>query len=881
MFSWKRRERDLEREIRSHLELELEEQRESGLSPGEARHAARRAFGNATLIAENTRSAWGWIWIESIGKDLRFALRMLRKNPGFSAIAVLALALGIGVNTTVFTVVNAVLLRPLPFHHPEQLVKLWDSYGVPGNAGPVSYPNFVDWRAWNRTFSDMAAFTGYSAVLTGSGEPLHVDGVIASASLLPMLGAQPILGRNFVPEEDIVGRFTGANRIILGYGLWRDHFGGDRSILGRTLVLDGRPYSVIGVMPAGFDARIGIAHPDFWMTAASLAEPSSNGRRRVTEERQMSFLSVIGRRKAGTSASQAQADMDRVASLLVKSYPDDDPKEGVLMQGLQESGSSDHRTTLLLLLSAAGVVFIIACADVGGLVVARSMRRQREMTLRAALGAGRWRIVRQLLAESLVLAELGGIVGVGLAGMTGQVLAKWLSVDTLGQATVDPKVLGFAFLAATLAAAAFSLTPAIHTVKTDLIDGLKESALSTSETRRQKVMHSALVVGQIALAMVMLSASAILTLSLLRLQNTSLGFEAAHVLTFPVSLPAGRYQQSQRAAFFLELMERLRSVPGVESAGAAGNLPLHSGISRTVIDRISGKDIALRQRSGIVYASATPQYFRAMKIAVTRGREFTIDDTASSQPVVIINEAAARQYFGKTDPVGQQIEPVMWNGSGSPLKMRTIVGVVANLKTQNVRFGAFPAIYWPVTQIPSDATMFVSVRTPGDPASLAAGVRTTLHSLDPDLPLYDAQPLDRIVGESLSSTRDTATLVCLFALLSLSLTAVGLYGVIAYSVARRTREIGVRIALGARPGELLRSVVMRGLFLGLTGVAIGAPASIAAARIYRTLLYQVSPQEPIALVTGAVVMILVAMAASFLPARRASRVDPMVALRYQ
>jgi len=880
MTWWKRqkREDDLDREIASHLSLESEEQRNAGASPDEARWAARRALGNTALVKEQTRSAWGWTFFETLAQDLRFAARMLRKNPGFSIIAVLALALGIGVNTTVFTVVNAVLLRPLPFPHPEQLVRLYDSYGVPGNGGPVSYPNLRDWRAWNHSFSSIAAYTRTNTVLTGAGDPIHLKGVVASANLFDLLGVQPMLGRKFLPEEDNPG---GPTHIIISHRLWQDHFGRDPSILGRSVSLDGGDCSIIGVMPPGFDSRTLLVNPDFWMTTAPLSQKAPGSPRPVGEERTMSFLNSIGRLKPGVSQQQAQADMDRVGALLMKTYPADDPKTGVTMINLQESDAGDHRSTLLLLLAAAAVVFLVACADVGGLVLARSTRRQREMTVRAALGAGRWRIIRQLLAESLVLTAIGGAAGVALAKSTAELLARLLGLQNIAHATFDPKVLAFALAAGIVAAAVFSLAPALHAVKTDLVDGLKESALSTSESRRQRIWHGALVVGQIALAMVLLGSSAVLTLSLVRLQHVNLGFDPHHALTFPVGLPSARHPQSQRAAFFDDFLNRLRQLPGVQFAGASGYMPLHGGISRTVLDRVVGTEIPLQKRTGIAYSSVTPQYFKAMGIAVTRGREFTAADTATSLPVVIINEAAAKQYFGAANPVGQQVEPVMWNGTGSTTQMRTIVGVVADLKIESVRGNSFPAIYWPIAQIPSESSMFVVVRTSGDPLNLINSVRTELRAADPGIPLYDVLPFENFVSGSLARSRDTAALVSLFALLALILTAIGLYGVIAYSVTRRTREIGVRIALGARPRDVQRGVVLRGLYLSLLGTAIGLPAAIGAARLFRSLLFRVSPQDPLTLAAGAALLIIVAVAASYIPARRASRVDPMIALRYQ
>ncbi len=878
---WKRkqREHDLDRELKSHLDLETEEQQREGTPAGDARLAARRVLGNATLVKERTRETWGWTRIESLWKDTRFALRMLRKNPGFAAITVLALGLGVGVNTAVFSLFNSLLLRPLPFPEPDRLARMWDTYGS-NMAGPVSYPNFTDWRSWNRTFEDMAVFSYRAWVLTGTGDPLLVRGVAASANLFRILRVQPMLGRNFFPEEERPNA-NGTDAIIVSHKLWKERFGGDPAILGRGITLSGHLFSIVGVMPAGFDSRTGIENPDFWTTIAPLAQSSPTASRPVTEERSMSFLRVIGRLKAGVSIAQAQADMDRVASLLVRTYPLDDPKAGVYIQGLQESDSGDTRPTLLLLLGAAGVVLLIACADVGGLVLARATRRQREMALRAAIGASRWRIVRQLLVESLVLTTLGCAVGLWLATAASELLARALRLGQIAGPVLDGRVLGFAVLIATAAALIFSLAPVLYAVKTDLIDGLKQSASSTSSTRGQGMWHSALIVGQIALAMVLLSSSALLALSLLRLQRVDLGFDPRHVLTFPVSLPPSRYPQSQWAPFFEQLLARLRSLPGVVSAGAGGSLPLQGNVSRTMLDMVSGTDIPIGQRTVIVYGSVTTGYFRALGAALKRGRDFTNQDTAQSAPVVVINETAARQYFGSKDPLGQQIEPGMWNGAGSTTKPRTIVGVVADVKLESVPAGAPPIVYWPIAQVPCDGTVFVMVRTTSDPNNLIAAVRAELHALEKDLPLYDVQPLDRYVSASLARPRDTAALVSLFTLLALTLTAVGLYGVIAYSVARRTREIGVRIALGAEPRNLLRAVVLRGLSLGLLGAAIGLPAAIAVARLYRTMLYGVSPQEPATLAAGAAVLIIVALVASYVPARRAASVDPMVALRYQ
>lgn len=880
MLWWRRksRELDLEREIDSHIELEAEEQRESGHPPSDATRAARRALGNPTLVKETTREQWGWTWLETLGKDLHYAARVLRKNAAFSFVAIAALALGIGLNTAIFALVNAALLRPLPFANPHQLVRLWDTYGTPGNFGPVSYPNFRDWRAWNHSFQNMAAITRLDFVLTGTGDAVHVGGTLASASFFEVLGVQPMLGRRFLPEEDRPPA-SGANVIIISHKLWKERLGGDPKVLGRTLTLDRNPFTIVGVMPPSFDSNAEVSDSDFWLPAALLAE-SSGASKPVSEERSMSFLHVIGRLKPGISLTQAQADMDAVAVALVRAYPADDPKEGVSLLGLQESNTSDSRPTLLLLFGAAAVVLLIACADVGGLVLARATGRHREMTVRAAIGAGRWRIIRQLLVEGLLLTTIGCLAGLLLATAAVPLLTRVLGLPPAVLVTIDDHVLGFALVMGMLATVVFSLAPALQSTKLDLIEGLKESSLNTSESRRHRMWNNSLVIGQVALAMVLLSSAALLTVSLIRLQRLDLGFAPDHVLTFPIGLAGDRYRQDQRASFFEELISRLQTLPGVVSAGASGYLPMSGNMSRTALDNVGGRAIPVAQRTGIVYASVTPGYFETVGIQIQRGRGFLNADRSGSPPVVIINQAEARLHFGSTDPIGQQIEPGMWNGAGSTTQPRTIVGVARDVK-QSLRDRAEPSIYWPVAQIPSESSMYVTVRTTGDPLRMVSAVRSVLRSMDKDIPLYNVQPLTHYVSTSLRAPRDTATLVALFAMLALVLTAVGLYGVISYSVARRTREIGVRMALGARSSSLVRGIVGRGLVLALLGAVIGLPAAIAGAKLFQSLLFGVSPQEPSTLVAGAVVLIVVALAASYIPARRAARVDPLTTLRYQ
>ena len=871
----KRRESELQRELRSHLEAEADDRLADGLDPAAAHHAALRALGNSTLIQEDVRMTWGWSRLETVLQDLRYAARILRRNPGFGAAAALALALGIGANTAAFSVFESTLLRPLPFPDPEQLVCLWDSYGSRGNTGPVSYPNFQDWRAWNRSFSDLAAYSHDSATLTGYGEPRHLSGIAASASLGQVLGFQPAAGRLFRPEEDVPGANSGGDSIMISESLWQEILGGRADALGKTLLLDGTPYILTGVLPRSLDARAGLGKPDFLVTMASSARPRA-GARPVTEVRTISFLSAIGRLRPGVTLARAQPDMDRVAALLQNAYPKDDPQEGVEIRGLQQTLTGDVKPVLTALLACAGFVLLVACADIAGLVLARAAGRRREMAVRAAIGAGRWRIVRQLLVESAVLSSIGCAGGLWLATLLGALLSKALRIEPVP--TLDLTVLGFAALLAVLSAAIFSLAPALHYFKSDLIQRLRESSLNSSEGVGQRRAQGVLVVAQMALAMVLVSSSGLLAVSVYRLRSVPLGFAPDHVLTFPVILSSERYPQAQRAAFFDDLTARLHAIPGVLAAGAGGQLPLEGSISRTVISSVDGAPV---RRAGIAFASVTPQYFRALGMSVRRGREFTAGDTAAAPPVVILNEAAVRRYFPKADPIGREVVPEMWNASGSTTRPRTVVGVVGDVKLSALTANATPAIYWPIAQIPSDAALYVTVRTASDPLTAAGAVRQQLHAADRDLPLYNLFPLAHYVDDQLSLPQSTTALVAGMALLALVLTAVGLYGVIGYSVARHTREIGIRMALGASRGGILRAFLRSGLLAGVLGAAIGWPGAVASARMLRSQLFGIGTQQPLILAAGAITLVAVAGLASYLPARRATRIDPNSALRYE
>lgn len=880
LFSRRRRYDELAETIREHLNEKIADLMDRGMTQEQAESTAHREFGNVTRIEERSREVWQWPTLESIWSDIKFALRQLRRSPGFTIVALSTLALGIGVTAAIFSVMNAVLLRPLAFSNSEQLVQLWDSYDNKNNAAPVSYPNFLDWRDWNHSFSGIAAFTESSYVLTGAGDPVHLEGVAASANLFQILGVQPILGRRFLPEEDHPNANSGADSIILSYKTWQEYFQGKPDAAGKKITLDGKPFVIIGVAPQGIESQLGEPGPQFWTTTAPLAEVSPQSPKPLSQERQISFLSVIGRLKTGVTIAQAQADMDHVASELMKAYPVDDPKEGVIIQGLQDSMTGDIRPRLFTLLAAVGVVLIIACANVAVLMLVRSTGRQREIAIRTALGAGHKRIARQMFIENLLLAVLGAAGGLGVAVLTGHTLLRVLGVTWLTHVPFDNRVLGFALLMAVGSAMLFGFAPMLQAFKTTAAQCLKESGgRATSESRTLTRVRKMLVAVQVAFAVVLLSLAGLITRSLINLEHTDPGFNATHVISFPVGLDSETLPQTNWPAFYEELLAQLRNLPGIEAASASGALPFDGPTSRTVLDNVAGRPIPDNERRGIEYIPVTPNYFQTLRIPIRVGRDFTGQDTASSEPVVIINEAAARRYFGKENPLGRQIEPMMWDGAGSKTKMRTIIGIVGDVRNHSLDQSADPVVYWPVTQIPSNSTMFVAVRTTTSPAGMIGEVRHRLQAMDKNLPLYNLQSLDHYVDQTLTQPRYNTLLMISFALLALILTMVGLYGSISYSVARRTHEIGIRMTLGAQRKDILRAVIRDGMIVGSIGLAIGIPVAVAATRLIRSLLYGVSSSDPATFTAAALILLTVSFLASCIPAFRAAKVDPMKAIR--
>jgi putative ABC transport system permease protein len=886
------REVEIAEELAQHLEDRFKELVSSGNAEDQARRIALEELREEDLLAKELRSVEQESAQDSpvIGEggrrdffsnpwqDIRYSLRQFRRSPAFTAVAVITLALGIGANAAIFSVVNAALLRPLPFPDSKQLVRLWDSYGSRGIAAPVSYPNFADWRAWNHSFSSMAAYTAGDSVLTGRGEPVHLEGTIGSASFFEVLGIQPILGRRFLSDEDSPHADNGADAVILSSKAWIEIFQRDQEVIGQTITLDGKPFVVVGVAPPGVETLLGNGQAQYWTTAAPMAEISPESPKPLSEERQISFLNVVGRIKPGLALAQVQADMDHVAKELERAYPKDAPQEGVTIQGLQESLTGNVRPLLLILLTAVGVVLLIACANVAALILARASGRQREVAIRAALGASRWRIARQLLTECVLLALTGGAAGLWLAIVAKNSLIKILGVSWLTKVPLDGWVLGFALLVTVTSSVIFGFAPMVRAAKPDLIESLKAGGHAAGESLRLQRFRQALTAGEVALAVALLSAAGLLAHSLVNLEGTDPGFDPTHVLTFPVSLPHQEYPQALWPSFFEELTARLRGIPGVVSASAAGVLPLGGGGSRAVLDNVAGRPVL---RRGIVFVPVTPGYFQTMGIRVKAGRAFTDHDTAASEPVVILNETAVRQYFGNEPAVGQQVEPVMWDGSGGKTEMRTVIGVAADVKFDTLERPADPTIYWPLAQIPSSGGMRVAVRTGFNPLSIISEARDQLHAMDKSLPMFDVWSLDHYRDLTLIRPRYNTLLMASFAFLALVLTTVGIYGSIAYTVAQRTREIGIRMAMGADRSHVLRLVVGQGLKLALIGVVIGIISAVSATRFLSSLLYGVKPADPLTLVLVSVILTAVALVASFIPARRAAKVDPLIAVRYE
>jgi predicted permease len=876
------RKDDFDKELCTHLELEAEEQSGAGISEREANDRARRAFGNVTLVAEDVRAIWHLRWLEDAWQDIRYGLRMLRKSPGFTTVAVLTLALGIGASTGVFSLVNAVLLKPLPFPHAERIVFPWHVPSAGANFGfdKIAWGRieFLFFAQESKTFEDLAAFQSGEFNLTGAGEPVLVDGLSASAGFFPVLGISPSLGRTFTDEEDHPGH---EREVILGDTLWRERFGADSGVLGHTLELNNAPYTIIGVMPRGFVFPRANEMPDSFTFApqVQLWVPLALNRGPIIPA-EPDELAVVGRLKPGITIAQGHAEMNLMGERLRAQYfPTRQFNSTVTPLAWQVAG--DTRQPLLLILGSVGVVLLIACSNVASLLLTRSLGRKRELTLRAALGAGNARLIRQLLTESIVLAGTGGLTGILLAQCAVYFVRIFgpSSIPRLGEMGLDIRVCAFAVGVTLLTGILFGLAPAIGATRGGLIQSVKEgSPRSGSSAAAQKARQS-LVVSQIALALVLVIAAGLLTRTFYHLLTVDPGFHPANVLTFELSLPAAQYpDQPHITAFYQEALRRLEALPGVQSAGVVETIPLDGATEATALripDRpeTNSTDIPMSN-----YTMASPGYFSAVGEPILRGRGFLESDTASSMPVTVISNAMAKKFWPGQDPIGKQVGP-----RSLLYPVATIVGIAADVKRLSLRESPSPEMYVPYTQKvwPSLLTMGVVLRTYQDPASVTTSARQAMHSLDPDLPLANVKPLAHIVEDSMAGPRFAVLLLGAFGILALLLATIGMYGVISYGVAQRTQEIGIRMALGAQRRAIFQMVLNQGARIAFLGIGIGLAVAFGATRLMDSFLYGVQATDPLTFIAVSVLLIGVALVACYIPARRATHVDPIVALRYE
>ncbi len=801
--------------------------------------------------------------MNTLFQDIRYGLRMLLKHKGFTAVAIIALALGIGANTAIFSLVNGVLLRPLTYPNPEQIVYFDGRNPTSGiTDSNVSFPDYLDWSKLE-AFSHLAHFYTASATFSApNSEPERVPRAGVSSSFFPVLGVQPAIGRAFLPEEDQPKK---ENVAILSDGLWKRRFGGDPKIVGTQVVINSLPRTVVGVMPPGFDFPEGT---QVWWSVP--IDPQE-------EPRDNRSFSVIGRLKPGVPLQQAQTQVSTINAQLAKAYPETNTGWDANLSLFQERLVRDVRPSLLVLLGAVALVLLIACANVANLLLARAASREKEVAIRTALGARRTRIVRQMLTESLLLSIIGGALGLFLSAWLTELLVSLSPPDSprFGEVNLDYRVLAFTIALSGLTGLVFGLVPALQASKLDVSGSLKQGG-RTGEGNRRTSARSVLLIGEVALSLMLLVGAGLLIKSFLRLQEVKPGFNPQNVLTVSISLPGAKYKENpQRAQFFRDLIERLRALPGVQSVGAGVNLPLGASgyqIGRAYIPE--GRPMTTEESRNASFSAITPEYFQALQIPLIAGRGFTDRDTEDAPKVALINRSMAAQSFGSPEAaLGKRM--TIWRDEKFP---REIVGVVGDSKPNSLDIDAGAQMYVPHAQDAGWGFMALVIRTAGDPAAMAPAVRREVLSIDKDQPIYNVRTMEDVVAQSMGTRRASTLLFTVFAGAALILAAVGIYGVMAYSVTQRTQEIGIRMALGAQTGDVLRLVIRQGMVLTLIGVAVGLAGSLGLAKVIASLLFDVPATDPATFLGIPFLLIFVALIACYLPARRAARLDPTVAL---
>jgi putative ABC transport system permease protein len=799
--------------------------------------------------------------MQTLWQDLRYGTRILLKKPGFTSIAVLTLALGIGANTAIFSVVNAVLLQPLPYGDPDRLVWMWGNIRNGGNRASVSPPDFLDYRAQNSVFEHFgASFTVDSSVnLTGSDEPERLTSRLVTANYFDVLGVRPLYGRAFTAEEEHFGRHL---VVVLSYGLWQRRLGADQAIVGREITINNEPYTVVGVMPPDFRPPLSA---ELW-GPMPLDHPGMKAR-------EAHFLRPIGKLKAGVTLAEAQSEMDAIARRLEEQYPTSNTGWSLLLVPLRERMIGNRRPALLVLFGAVAFVLLIACANVANLMLVRAVSRRKEMALRAALGASRWRIARQMLTESLLIALAGGMLGFLLSASGIDLLVAFSAgnLPPTARISMDAAVLAFTVGISALTGILFGLAPALQMLKVNLNESLKAEGRGGAESCERNRTRNLLVVMETAIAVVLLVGAGLLIRSLIRLQNVHPGFDAENVLTLRIDLSQKKYDKPEKtAAFFSQLETRVAALPGVEAVGMTTELPL-SGQPNDLGFTVAGRPpVRPNEGYGADFRRVNRQLFQAMRIPLLRGRHFTKQEVSAGAPVLIVSESLARAVFPNEEPLGQRL---LTSPTDPP---REIIGIVGDVSHRGLNLQKRATMYLPI-----HATIWKNlvIRTTADPLSLASAVRREIKALDPELSLANVKPLEQLVYESVAEPRYRTTLLGLFAAVALLLAAIGLYGVLAYAVTNRTHEIGIRMALGAQARDVLRLVIGHGIKLALIGVVLGLGAALALTQLMKTLLFDVSPNDPLTFVVIALLLILVALVACWIPARRATKVDPMIALK--
>ncbi len=863
-------ENEMDAEMRFHVETYAEDLVRTGVTREEALRRARIEFGGIQISKENCRDARGANIVESFFQDLRYGVRSMRRSPGFTAVAVIALALGIGANAAVFSVVNAVLLRPLAYKDADRLVTI-----LHHTKNPVAVANYIDWRDRSRSFEAMAAAEYWSPNLTSTDPPEHLYGLQVTQNMLPMLGVDSLLGRWFAVGEDQKGA---EHEVILSYRLWQRRFAADANELGKSITLNGEAYTVVGVMPPEFKFA------PFWATRAELWVPMAFGDR--TYSRGGNSLRIFARLAPGVSLAQARAEMATITALLEKKFPGTNRE--VEITPLREAMVGDIGTSLLVLLGAVGFVLLIACANVAHMLLARAAARQKEIAVRTALGAGRGRLVRQFLTENLLLSALGGGAGLLLAiwGTHALVALSPAHIPRMDAVTIDFRVVQYLFCITLLTSVAFGLAPALQASAVSLSDALKESGRGASDSASRNRLRSTLVASEFALALMLLIGAGLMVRSFFALESIDPGFNPHNVLSMVASV-AGSKEANQREVFYQQLLERVRAIPGVECAGGINHLPLAGDLWGWPFTIENRPRLGPNDSKSAYYRIVTPGYFQAMRIPLVRGRDISATDIAGAPGVVIINERAAARFWPNEDPIGKRIS-FSSDKTNSPTWL-TIIGVSKNAMQSDWAEKPYQEAYLAAfqnSQFLTDpgahfAYITLVVRTVGTPGAYASAVKDAVWSFDRNLPISEVLTMDGVVADATAEPRFEMLLLGIFAAVALALAAVGIYGVMSYSVTRRTHEIGIRVSLGAGRANILFLVLKQGILLALIGSSVGIAGSLLLSRLMTKLLYGVRPNDPITFAAVAIMLMIVALVASYIPARRAMRVDPMVALRHE